>query len=571
MIKRTVLFLLGLLLLMPALSCADFSDQLRADFKPVSGVIVMPVDEEYLIDLDANHGVMTGDLFSVVIPGAPVLHPVTGEQLGTLDQVKGYLQVTEVRSGYSHARSLEKGATFAKGDTILRYSNVKAAFWDYNKEGQRLFAKLRAALPVLDWQNYAEAQAQRPATPQAVNGLDTPLLFIYQNGELDVRGAAFQILHSYSVAEHVVTASEVSTAAPVMPVAIPSTAIVAPLDAEAAQGGIVVAEKNDWQGVRTVNEFNGDVVGLEVADFDGDGQQETAILDRSGKLTLYRHTLTGLETLTSITLHQADKYLAIDYADLDGDGLPEIYLTAINNMLPAALRLEFKKRVLKVTQDNIAYFLRAVEHPGEGRVLLGQAGGSKHEDFGHKIYHMHLKQNKLSAGAVYPTPWKVKLFGFAPFSSTNGQLLYANLSVKNKLRILQADGEELWQSSQVYGGSRNFFQRPDFSGGPGDSLHDVFITPRLESGTQDIILVPSNAGQGIIAQTSNLGPGSIYAMQWDRRGMSEVWHTRPQNGYLADFRLADIDNDGQQELALLMVINDKGFFSKGRASLVIYE
>ena len=30
--------------------------------------------------------------------------------------------------------------------------------------------------------------------------------------------------------------------------------------------------------------------------------------------------------------------------------------------------------------------------------------------------------------------------------------------------------------------------------------------------------------------------------------MKEVWHTEPQGGYLADFRVADVDNDGKEEI-----------------------
>jgi hypothetical protein len=39
------------------------------DFKLVSGYIIMEADGEYIIDLDASKGVLTGDLFSVVRPG----------------------------------------------------------------------------------------------------------------------------------------------------------------------------------------------------------------------------------------------------------------------------------------------------------------------------------------------------------------------------------------------------------------------------------------------------------------------------------------------------------------------
>lgn len=184
---------------------------------------------------------------------------------------------------------------------------------------------------------------------------------------------------------------------------------------------------------------------------------------------------------------------------------------------------------------------------------------------------MQLKENILTVGAAYPAPWKIKLFGFTPFAAPDGKILHADLATNSRVRVLKDDAEEIWQSSQVYGGSRNTFERPDFSGGAGDSVHDVILKPRLETDSSEVILVPSNAGRGLIAQMADLGPGTVYAMQWDGSAMNEVWHTRPQNGYLADFRFADIDNDGQKELALLMVVSNEGLFNKGRSSLVVYE
>lgn len=44
-------------------------------------------------------------------------------------------------------------------------------------------------------------------------------------------------------------------------------------------------------------------------------------------------------------------------------------------MKPASLVLNYAAGELSVSQQDIAYFLRAVDLPGEGRVLLGQPGG----------------------------------------------------------------------------------------------------------------------------------------------------------------------------------------------------
>ena len=138
----------GLLLALPltALAAGVPADAVR-DFKPLAGHVVMPVEGQFLIDLDAGKGVSAGDLFSVVKPGREIVDPVSKKVLGSLDEVKGTLEVTRVRSGYSYAKPLGTAAGIGKGDEIRRFSDMKAVFWDYTGAGEAFYAELRDALP----------------------------------------------------------------------------------------------------------------------------------------------------------------------------------------------------------------------------------------------------------------------------------------------------------------------------------------------------------------------------------------------------------------------------------------
>jgi hypothetical protein len=54
--------------------------------------------------------------------------------------------------------------------------------------------------------------------------------------------------------------------------------------------------------------------------------------------------------------------------------------------------------------------------------------------------------------------------------------------------------------------------------------------------------------------------------------LDEAWTTKPQFGYLADFRLADADNDGQKEVVMAVGFSGKlKFLSQRRSTLVVYE
>ncbi len=193
--RRAVIFACLLLVATVPSSRAAVPEEIARDFAPLSGYVVKPADGEFLIDRGPADGVAVGDLFSVVRPGEPIVHPVTGKVLGSLDRVKGFLQVTRVRPGYSHARPLEVRETIVSGDVIRRYDLIPAAFLDTTGRGKPIYDRLRIALPGLEWRFVAAHADGKASLPKG-----TMLAFVLESGRLEVRGPD-QILRSYEIAE----------------------------------------------------------------------------------------------------------------------------------------------------------------------------------------------------------------------------------------------------------------------------------------------------------------------------------------------------------------------------------
>jgi hypothetical protein len=192
--RRALVFSILLLFAFVPSAPADVLDELVRDFAPLPGVVVMPADGEFLIDRDAANGIAVGDLFSVVHPGKKIVHPATGKVLGTLDRVKGTLQVTRIRSGYSHARPLDVKEEILPGDAIRRFEHLPAAFLDTTGRGRPVFDRLRAALPGLEW-TYSTA-ADDGGKPSLPGG--AVLAFVLGIDRLEVRGPD-RTLRSYDL------------------------------------------------------------------------------------------------------------------------------------------------------------------------------------------------------------------------------------------------------------------------------------------------------------------------------------------------------------------------------------
>ena len=98
----------ALLLFLPQQSQAAVPRAIQNDLKPVSGYIVMVVDNQYIIDLDASTGLQLGDILAVVRPGKKIVHPVTKKILGEIEETVAVLKVTRLQEGHSFAKPVRK-------------------------------------------------------------------------------------------------------------------------------------------------------------------------------------------------------------------------------------------------------------------------------------------------------------------------------------------------------------------------------------------------------------------------------------------------------------------------------
>ena len=545
------------------------------DLAPLSGVVVMPAGEEYLIDLDEAKGVREGDLFAVVVPGEKIVHPVTQTVLGSLDLVKGYLQVSRVKSGYSYARPLDQAPALARGDQLRRFEQLPAQFWDYTGQGEGLYSALRTALPGLEWQTYAAAQAQRPDSPRAPAGKVATLIFVLDNQGLSVKDGAFAALRFYpratAAAVAPVSPTPAAKAAPVATSSATALAIVpAPAAATAPSSGIVAVGGRTEAGVWYSPELPGEPAGLVVGDFDGDSRQETAIAFPDS-LVISRVTGSDFQTLSTIPLEKALKVVAVDAADLTGDGRPELYLTAVDGQALASLVVEWQGGSYQISMKKIAMFFRTVDLPGEGLVLLGQVLGSGPEDFSGPVFRVERVGQELRKGAALALPPLVSLYGFVPFVAEGSRTLFASLNINSELQVHDLSGERLWKSGDQFGGREAFIARPDTDVVLDQITRSLFLKANLKLGPKGEILVPRNEGTRLFGNYRKFESSELKALAWDGRALKELWHTRPQSGYLSDFTVADVDNDGTPELAMSVLFSHEGVKSKARSGLVVYD
>lgn len=561
---RTLLFLLAIITIFPVRSSADFRAQIASDFAPFVAYLVMPVEAEWIIDAGAGKGTVTGDLFTLVRAGKEIIHPVSGEVLGKLDEVEALLEVSKVKSGYSYVTPLAGGDGLKTGAKLHRYQGVIALFRDDLGGGAPLFQFLEKTLPQLDW------TLLRPGQKPEFDLERTGIIFLLDSKGLTVLTESKQVLHTYSRETFYdilpnVEKTIATTGGSLPPaVIIPSSQKPSKVSDDVIIHNQSPMEQGLWRGPK----MEGKPVGIEIIDLDGDGKRETAICfeDRLEVGRVFDGVYTPLAT---IGIEPPLKPLTLDGADLDSDGRGELYITADRNMRIASFSVVFTQGKLSVLDEGVPWYFRTVNLEGAGRALLAQRPDDE-VDFSGTVFHVERKGENLTEGREISLPAVLTLYGFHPYDHINSNKLYATLSTGDLLQAYTDDGIKLWESATPFGGTESSFQRPEK--GMLDDMRYVFLKARIERLPDGHLILPVNEGSRLTAMRE-YRQSYISAQRWDGNAFLESWHTFPQGGYLADFRVADIDNDGKDELSTIVLFSRKAFLSKGKDSstILVYE
>lgn len=342
--------------------------------------------------------------------------------------------------------------------------------------------------------------------------------------------------------------------------------------------------KDFWMSQNISIEFKG----MDIGDVNNDGLNEIVTINKNS-VFIYKKMEDNLVLLDKIKGNSYDNYLTVDVADINKNGVKEIIVTSLNNKLPDSFVLEFKdNKYVKIASD-IRLFLRVIE-TSSGTILLGQQYGLR-KPFETPIHEIIWKDGKYVAGQMMKIPSGFSIYGLAidDLGLSGGEKIFAmdaydhlyitektNKSLARMTSIGFTSEELIWSSDEVYGGSNNYFESID-KNNPEDMEKTAYVNLRIltydtnKDGKKEMIIVKNISSVGRIFKNFKLFTSSeIYNLEWDRLGMSERWRTKKINGYVADYAVKDVDNDGKPELVLALNLN-VGLSLREKSVIVIYK
>lgn len=333
--------------------------------------------------------------------------------------------------------------------------------------------------------------------------------------------------------------------------------------------------------------------GMDIGDVNGDGMNETVMID-TNSIMIYQKTKKGGEfkLIQTIQGKSYDNYISVDVGDFNNNGIKEIIVSNDVSQVAQALIVEFRDGKFQTIASDLPWFLRVIDNGSGEPLLVGQRRGLD-DPFDTQIYEIVYREGKYVEGRAMKIPKGLSVFGLTLSRmgassterivslNTEDYLCVFEQTTKplSDLRIFGGSDEFIWKSEDVFGGSNtNIDPQREGSAAPTDDLNKVyFINLRIlnydtnKDGKQETIIVKNaSASARLLERVKLFSSAEVYDLEWDGTGMVENWRTKKINGYVSDYQFKDIDNDGENEVVLSLVLSVGGSM-RGRSVIVAYD
>jgi len=497
----------------PSIVLAGDVEAIAADLRPVSGYLVMPLDDEFLIDLDARQGLRIGDLLSVVVPGEKVVHPITKEVIGSLDKVKAVLKVTRVKSGYSHARRISGSEALTKGEQIRRFAGLTAALYTSQLQGESFYDRLREQLPELEWQGRFQASQDSKKDSKV------DLRFVLDSRTLRLLDRNGEQLRSYAITE--VTGSQSAVSAVNQPVTAVTMAVGgAVLNAKPGTAAVIQPEAPglvDFGRHDNLDAFPERVLmasfhktqdRLLVATVAGSWVRVYEVADRLRPVGAVQ-VRSGTASALAVNWWQPDQagplYLAVTATVVIESNYGNIRETRMDGAI-----FEWDGNNLSPVATRAPYFLESFDRNGDGRpeTLLGQEF-DRQQVYG-RVFELTLENQDLrKTKPSFPLPQRFALPG-STMADLDGDGQPEFIAVYNSELTIYSGSKKVYQSSGQMGGSLASMTY-DINPGVTDTLFETVsleIQPVVRDidsdGVPELLAVASDSSS---LKVPGIGPG----------------------------------------------------------------
>jgi TolB-like protein len=340
--------------------------------------------------------------------------------------------------------------------------------------------------------------------------------------------------------------------------------------------GVRIQDTSLWKS----KSFEMELRGMALGDVTGDGNNEVVLLEGI-KIAVYSFQKGQKGALSLLARHESfdnQLYISVDVADINGNGKAEIFASKVRGSIVSSEVLEMDKGRLRPVVRRSPWLFRVTTLPERGEVLLGQHISGRILD--EVSLQPDLIKDYFDKG-IYLLQWKDKRYRKAeeePLFKAPGLYIFnfvmadlggdpgpeiVMIDQNDKLRVLDAEGNELHKSSDNFGGTINYVvPNPNIGGTDAGDLDErhIYIPARIviadldQDGRNEIIINRNKSETyGLTERFKAFSDGHIVSLTWTGLSLEPIWESRKLSGCLADYQVEDLDNDGNMDLAVALI------------------
>lgn len=309
------------------------------------------------------------------------------------------------------------------------------------------------------------------------------------------------------------------------------------------------------------------MVDMAVADFNGDGKNEIAIIDDHNLYINVWDADGRLKELAKIKVSQTNQNFSMRAIDLNGDRARELVIATYEERdnRPQSYFFTFRNGKLAQFADRCPYFVSVIRTPPSFQpTLVGQNWDSL-KLFAPGVHQMIKEGNKYKLGGRLSMPSGANVFNVAWIpagrDSKSDQLVL--LTDDERIKLFQGNTHtEIHKTMERFSGSATGMDF--YKGMPGLGINKTsqeaskyyapmrMIAADIGRTGEYVLLLnkPISTASQFFDRYRFFPQGEVHALYWDGVGLGLKWKTRRIRGSVAEVDLADVNNDGILDLVV---------------------
>ncbi len=324
---------------------------------------------------------------------------------------------------------------------------------------------------------------------------------------------------------------------------------------------------------------------MDAGDLDGDGTVEI-VMAAVDQLYIYRFTDGHFKKIETIDLDGYLRVHAVSLADLNGNGIQEIYVSANNERKPESTVIEWDGQKTRFLYKHVPYYLHIAAPDGKP-VLFGQAAGTQgiRAVIGNGVYVLEPgPKGNYIRGKKIALPKGLTIFdiAYADLDGSGSRKMIA-INRANNLQVYDDSGTLLWTDPGQYGGSSNYLGTMATAA---NSNTRVYVPPKIVvhdvtgDGIADIVVGKNRMKVVKYFKRYRYFEGSsIAALSWQQGKLIPLWETKKLPDYTVACQVVTPKTDataekvGTFQLFFAQGQNNYsfGFWKTRTSSLLMYE